>query len=67
MPYERDRTRIVYLGNESDDRMCFSTAWDKFVTSGDGATIPVGWIVPEKPSSAAWQRCLAKENIRVLE
>lgn len=28
----------------------------------DATTIPVGWIVPEKPSSAAWQRCLAKEN-----
>ncbi|XP_032664298.1 uncharacterized protein LOC116840984 [Odontomachus brunneus] len=39
------------------------TTWDKFVSSEDDATtIPVGWIMPEKPSSAAWQKCLAKES-----
>ncbi|EFN88955.1 Programmed cell death protein 7 [Harpegnathos saltator] len=49
-----------------EDLNCFiitRTAWDKFVSSeNDATTIPVGWIVPEKPSSAAWQRCLTKEN-----
>ncbi|EZA60863.1 hypothetical protein DMN91_008030 [Ooceraea biroi] len=38
-------------------------AWDKFVSSkNDATTIPIGWIVPEKPSSAAWQKCLNKET-----
>lgn len=37
-------------------------AWDKFVSAeNDATTIPIGWIVPEKPSSAAWQKCLNKE------
>jgi len=40
----------------------FSTAWDRFISSENSATtIPIGWIVPEKPSSAAWQKCLNKE------
>ncbi|XP_012219658.1 programmed cell death protein 7-like [Linepithema humile] len=39
------------------------TAWDKFISSENAATtIPIGWIVPEKPSSAAWQKCLNKET-----
>lgn len=38
------------------------TAWDKFTSFENAATtIPIGWIVPEKPSSAAWQKCLNKE------
>ncbi|XP_012541542.2 uncharacterized protein LOC105839630 [Monomorium pharaonis] len=38
-------------------------AWDKFISSeNDATTIPIGWIVPEKPSSAAWQKCLNKET-----
>jgi len=41
----------------------FSAAWDKFISSeNDATTIPIGWIVPEKPSSAAWQKCLNKET-----
>ncbi|KAH0951806.1 hypothetical protein HN011_008590 [Eciton burchellii] len=38
------------------------TAWDKFINPKNGATIPIGWILPEKPSSAAWQKCLNKES-----
>ncbi|XP_018339261.1 PREDICTED: uncharacterized protein LOC108746797 [Trachymyrmex septentrionalis] len=38
-------------------------AWDKFISSeNDTTTIPIGWIVPERPSSAAWQKCLNKET-----
>ncbi|KAL0109054.1 hypothetical protein PUN28_014271 [Cardiocondyla obscurior] len=38
-------------------------AWDKFISlDGDATTIPIGWIVPEKPSSAVWQKCLNKET-----
>ncbi|XP_050457250.1 uncharacterized protein LOC126854489 [Cataglyphis hispanica] len=38
------------------------TAWDKFMSSeNDATTIPIGWIMPEKPSSAAWQKCLNKD------
>lgn len=38
------------------------TAWDKYISSdSDASAIPIGWVLPEKPSSAAWQRCLGKE------
>ncbi|XP_076276853.1 programmed cell death protein 7-like [Lasioglossum baleicum] len=38
------------------------TAWDKYIsTDSDASPIPVGWIMPDKPSSAAWQKCLKKE------
>ncbi|XP_014473337.1 PREDICTED: U11/U12 small nuclear ribonucleoprotein 59 kDa protein-like [Dinoponera quadriceps] len=67
-----DWENVLFGRNISATERCYEdlgyfimtrTAWDKFVSSGDDATtIPVGWIVPEKPSSAAWQRCLAKEN-----
>uniref|UniRef100_A0A6V7KI52 Programmed cell death protein 7 n=1 Tax=Bracon brevicornis TaxID=1563983 RepID=A0A6V7KI52_9HYME len=33
-------------------------AWDKFI--GDGSRIPVGWVMPQPPSSAAWQKFLKK-------
>ncbi|XP_078047921.1 uncharacterized protein LOC144475674 [Augochlora pura] len=43
--------------------MSVRTAWDKYIsTDGDALPIPVGWIMPEKPSSAAWQKCLKKET-----
>ncbi|XP_011883116.1 PREDICTED: U11/U12 small nuclear ribonucleoprotein 59 kDa protein-like [Vollenhovia emeryi] len=46
-----------------DSFIMIRTAWDKFIGSeNDGTTIPIGWIVPEKPSSAAWQKCLNKET-----
>ncbi|XP_029664526.1 uncharacterized protein LOC115236304 isoform X1 [Formica exsecta] len=39
------------------------TAWDRFISSeNDATTIPIGWIMPEKPSSAAWQKCLNKDT-----
>ncbi|CAK9810957.1 Programmed cell death protein 7 [Anthophora quadrimaculata] len=38
------------------------TAWDKYISSdSDASAIPIGWVMPEKPSSAAWQKCLKKE------
>ncbi|KAG7205072.1 hypothetical protein KM043_005450 [Ampulex compressa] len=38
------------------------SAWDKYINcDNDASTIPIGWIVPDKPSSAAWQKCLKRE------
>ncbi|KZC05394.1 PREDICTED: programmed cell death protein 7-like [Dufourea novaeangliae] len=38
------------------------TAWDKHIsTDRDASAIPVGWVMPDKPSSAAWQKYLKKE------
>ena len=38
------------------------TAWDEYISpDGDASAIPVGWVMPDKPSSAAWQKCLKKE------
>ncbi|XP_053981885.1 programmed cell death protein 7 [Hylaeus volcanicus] len=38
------------------------TAWDKYISSdSDASAIPIGWIMPDKPSSAMWQKCLRKE------
>ena len=37
------------------------TAWDKYINpDSDASAIPVGWVMPDKPSSAAWQKCLKK-------
>lgn len=37
-------------------------AWDKYISSDYDATpIPIGWVLPDEPSSAAWQKCLAKD------
>ncbi|XP_012281757.1 programmed cell death protein 7 [Orussus abietinus] len=34
-------------------------AWDTYVRyDGEGSPIPVGWIMPDVPSSAAWQKYL---------
>ncbi|XP_015109535.1 programmed cell death protein 7-like [Diachasma alloeum] len=32
-------------------------AWDRFI-DGRGGRIPLGWVMPEPPSSGAWQKCL---------
>lgn len=46
-----------------DSFVMIRKAWDKFISSeNDTTTIPIGWIVPERPSSAAWQKCLNKET-----
>ncbi|XP_018405796.1 PREDICTED: uncharacterized protein LOC108782122 isoform X1 [Cyphomyrmex costatus] len=46
-----------------DSFISIRAAWDKFISSeNDATTIPIGWIVPERPSSAAWQTCLNKET-----
>jgi len=46
-----------------DSFIMIRAAWDKFISSeNDATTIPIGWLVPEKPSSAAWQKCLNKET-----
>lgn len=46
-----------------DSFILIRTAWDRFISSeNDTTTIPIGWIVPEKPSSAAWQKCLNKDT-----
>ncbi|GAB1865091.1 Golgin subfamily A member 6-like protein 2 [Camponotus japonicus] len=46
-----------------DSFILIRTAWDRFISSeNDATTIPIGWIVPEKPSSAAWQKCLNKDT-----
>ncbi|XP_017877035.1 programmed cell death protein 7 [Ceratina calcarata] len=38
------------------------TAWDKYISAEDDASaIPIGWVMPIKPTSAAWQKCLRKE------
>lgn len=38
------------------------TAWDKYISSdSDASPIPIGWVMPNKPSSAAWQKSLKKE------
>lgn len=48
-----------------DGFVMIRAAWDKFISSeNDATTIPIGWIVPEKPTSAAWQKCLNKETSR---
>lgn len=52
----------IFFNNENN-YLHFSTAWDRFISSeNDATTIPIGWIVPEKPSSAAWQKCLNKDT-----
>ncbi|KAK0088224.1 hypothetical protein PV325_012758 [Microctonus aethiopoides] len=34
-------------------------AWDKYINyHGYGSRIPIGWVMPESPSSAAWQKLL---------
>lgn len=39
------------------------TAWDKYISSdSDASSIPIGWVMPNKPSSAAWQKSLKKET-----
>nr|XP_034176635.1 programmed cell death protein 7 [Osmia lignaria] len=39
------------------------TAWDKYISSdSDASPIPIGWVMPVKPSSAAWQKSLKKET-----
>lgn len=36
-------------------------AWDKFIyNDNDSSRIPLGWIMPDPPTSAAWQKCLKK-------
>lgn len=41
----------------------FRTAWDKYISSdSDASPIPIGWVMPVKPSSAAWQKSLKKET-----
>nr|XP_031838264.1 uncharacterized protein LOC116429442 [Nomia melanderi] len=38
------------------------TAWDRYIsTDSNASSIPIGWVIPNKPSSAAWQKCLKKE------
>ncbi|XP_043262056.1 programmed cell death protein 7 [Colletes gigas] len=38
------------------------SAWDKYISSDiDASAIPIGWVMPDKPSSAAWQKCLKKD------
>ncbi|XP_008552839.2 programmed cell death protein 7 [Microplitis demolitor] len=35
--------------------------WDRYINyHGEGRRIPIGWVMPEFPSSAAWQKCLKK-------
>lgn len=50
--YDTDFTKLITM----------RTAWDKYIsTNSDASAIPIGWIIPHKPSSAAWQKCLKKE------
>ncbi|KAK2588455.1 hypothetical protein KPH14_004444 [Odynerus spinipes] len=38
------------------------TAWDKYINfDADASPIPIGWIIPKKPQSAAWQKCLRND------
>ncbi|XP_046471992.1 programmed cell death protein 7 [Neodiprion pinetum] len=35
--------------------------WDKYIScDGFGSPIPIGWVMPDPPSSAAWQKYLKK-------
>lgn len=37
------------------------SAWDKYANFERlGSPIPIGWIMPVPPTSAAWQKCLKK-------
>ncbi|XP_014600662.1 PREDICTED: uncharacterized protein LOC106785041 [Polistes canadensis] len=39
------------------------TAWDKYINfDADSSQIPIGWIIPKKPSSAAWQKYLKNDT-----
>lgn len=39
------------------------TAWDKYISyDADASPIPIGWIIPKKPQSAAWQKCLKTDT-----
>lgn len=57
--------RLVMADQYNTDLANFTTirtAWDKYINpDGDASAIPVGWVMPDKPSSAAWQKCLRKE------
>lgn len=50
--YNIDLTKLIII----------RTAWDKYIsTDSNASAIPIGWVMPDKPSSAAWQKCLKKE------
>lgn len=59
----RDNNRHFY--NQTHlliDIVCFyRCAWDKFINMNEGTPIPIGWVMPNEPSSSAWQKCLKKE------
>ncbi|KAI4478610.1 hypothetical protein M0802_014502 [Mischocyttarus mexicanus] len=39
------------------------TAWDKYINfDADSSQIPIGWIIPKKPRSAAWQKYLKNDT-----
>ncbi|XP_076249361.1 uncharacterized protein LOC143188799 [Calliopsis andreniformis] len=45
------------------DFITMRSAWDKYISSdSDASAIPIGWVMPDKPSSAAWQKSLRKET-----
>ncbi|XP_015602956.1 uncharacterized protein LOC107271449 isoform X1 [Cephus cinctus] len=38
-------------------------AWDKYISyNGQGSPIPIGWVMPETASSAAWQKYLKNDS-----
>ena len=57
--------RILISDQYNTDIANFITirnAWDKYINpDSDASAIPVGWVMPDKPSSAAWQKYLKKE------
>ncbi|KAL2711574.1 dynein regulatory complex protein 9 [Vespula squamosa] len=39
------------------------TAWDKYINfDADSSQIPIGWIIPKTPQSAAWQKYLKNDT-----
>ncbi|XP_063982395.1 programmed cell death protein 7-like [Diachasmimorpha longicaudata] len=46
-------------GSDLGNLVMMRFAWDRFI-HGSGGRIPLGWVMPEPPSSGAWQKCLKK-------
>ncbi|XP_015190251.1 PREDICTED: U11/U12 small nuclear ribonucleoprotein 59 kDa protein-like [Polistes dominula] len=67
-----DEWQIVLFGKKILDQVqidifnlvIMRTAWDKYINydANDSSRIPIGWIIPKKPSSAAWQKCLKNDT-----
>ncbi|KAG8035759.1 hypothetical protein G9C98_001415 [Cotesia typhae] len=49
------------IRNDLNKFVMIRVMWDRYINyQGEGRRIPIGWVMPELPSSAAWQKCLRK-------